>query len=73
MEDLKGKYYSELNMNGGIITKFKINFVKIDVRDSVNHSDGSFSPRYEVTLVSENGSSWYKVIPFSKSSKITSE
>ena len=57
---LIGKFYELLNYDGSVMDKMKINFVTEITESSIKHEDGSFSPSFTYTLVSEKGGGWYR-------------
>ena len=61
MTELKGKYFSLLNFDGSLLKKIKIDFVRKETSNSITHPDGSFSPTFTYSLVSEDGHGWYRV------------
>lgn len=60
-EELIGKFYELIALDGSLIARIKINHVRYRHTASREHEDGSISPRYTEALISENGFSWYTV------------
>lgn len=57
--ELIGKFYELLNLNGSVMARIKINYVRRIHEDGIKNNDESFSPAHSYIQVSENGSAWF--------------
>ena len=60
-QNLKGKLFELLNIDGSVMESFIISHCKTEIIESKEHSDGTISPQHTQTLVSQNGSGWHIV------------
>ncbi len=61
MENLIGKTFELINIDGSIMIQFKIRYCKKEIIPSMIHSDGSVSAARERFYVSKNGAGWYGI------------
>jgi len=57
---LKGKFYELLNIDGSVMDRIKINYVREEIRPSIRHEDGSVSPPFFYIELSDKGGGWYR-------------
>jgi len=58
---LIGKYFEMINIDGSIMVRIRINYIKIEITPLLIHVDGSVSPSRKNVFVSENKAGWYRV------------
>lgn len=59
--NLLGKYFEMLNIDGSVMLRFKINLAKEETTPMQNYEDGSVSQSKTHIFVSETGSAWYRI------------